>query len=85
MNGQQVCLKTVDELRVDSNSNTPLKFWVPAYQCGYRSLIFNYLYDEQTGLPVDVYSPEDVNTLAEELFKHVYVQYPDAVENVYNQ
>lgn len=50
-----------------------------------RSLIFNYLYDEQTGLPVDVYSPEDVNTLAEELFKHVYVQYPDAVENVYNQ
>ncbi|GAP21957.1 hypothetical protein LTAR_02175 [Leptolinea tardivitalis] len=50
-----------------------------------RSLIFNYLYDEQTGLPVDVYSPKDVNTLAEELFKHVYVQYPDAVENVYNQ
>lgn len=38
MNGQQICLKTVDELRVDSNSNTPLKFWVPAYQRGYRWL-----------------------------------------------
>lgn len=38
MNGQQICLKTVDELRVDSNSNTPLKFWVPAYQRGFRWL-----------------------------------------------
>ncbi len=38
MDGQQICLKTVDELRVDSNSNTPLKFWVPAYQRGYRWL-----------------------------------------------
>ncbi|HQF63814.1 MAG TPA: hypothetical protein PLT26_15045, partial [Anaerolineaceae bacterium] len=37
-NGQQICLKTVDELRVDSNSNTPLKFWVPAYQRGYHWL-----------------------------------------------
>ena len=33
---------------------------------------------------LDAYSPEDVQTLAEELFKHVYVQYPDAVENVYS-
>lgn len=38
MNGQQICLKTVDELRVDSKSNTPLIFWVPAYQRGYRWL-----------------------------------------------
>ena len=38
MDGQQICLKTLDELRVDSNSNTPLKFWVPAYQRGYRWL-----------------------------------------------
>jgi hypothetical protein len=38
MNGQQICLKTVDDLRVDSKSNTPLKFWIPAYQRGYRWL-----------------------------------------------
>lgn len=38
MNGQQICLKTVDGLRVDSNSTTPIKFWVPAYQRGYRWL-----------------------------------------------
>lgn len=38
MNGQQICLKTVDNLRVDPNSNTPLKFYIPAYQRGYRWL-----------------------------------------------
>lgn len=52
-------------------------------QAQVRTLIFNYLYDDETGLPADVYSPEDVQTLADELFKHVYVQYPDARENVY--
>ncbi len=48
-----------------------------------QTLIYNYLYDELTGLPVEAYTPEDVITLAEELFQHVYVQYPNAVENVY--
>lgn len=38
MNGQQICLKKVDDLRVDPESNTPLKFYVPAYQRGYRWL-----------------------------------------------
>jgi type I restriction enzyme R subunit len=49
-----------------------------------QSLIYNYLYDDQIGLPLDVYNEEDVKTLAEELFKHIYVQYPDAMENVYS-
>ncbi len=38
MNGQQICLKTVDDLRVDPESNVPLKFYIPAYQRGYRWL-----------------------------------------------
>ena len=38
MNGQQICLKTVDDLRVDPKANRPLKFWIPAYQRGYRWL-----------------------------------------------
>ncbi len=38
MNGQQICLKTVDDLRVDPESNAPLKFYIPAYQRGYRWL-----------------------------------------------
>ena len=36
MNGQQICLKTVDDLRVDPGTNEPLKFYIPAYQRGYR-------------------------------------------------
>ena len=39
--------------------------------------------DIEPGLPLEAYTPEDVITLAEELFQHVYVQYPNAVENVY--
>lgn len=38
MNGQQICLKTVNELTVDTESGDPIKFWVPAYQRGYRWL-----------------------------------------------
>jgi hypothetical protein len=38
MNGQQICLKTVDDLRIDPKANTPFKFWIPAYQRGYRWL-----------------------------------------------
>jgi len=40
MNGQKICLKTVDDLRVDPQSNAPLKFRIPAYQRGYRWLSF---------------------------------------------
>ncbi len=36
MNNQQICLKTVDELRVEPESGAPLQFFIPAYQRGYR-------------------------------------------------
>ena len=52
-------------------------------QAQVKSLIFDFLYDEQTGLPVEAYTPDDVQSLADELFQHVYVQYPAAVENLY--
>jgi hypothetical protein len=35
MNGQQISLKTVDELRIDA-SGQPQRFFIPAYQRGYR-------------------------------------------------
>jgi len=54
-------------------------------QAQVQALIFNFLYDDETGLPVDIYSDEEVKTLAEELFRHVYVVFPDAVANVYNR
>jgi len=44
-------------------------------QAQVRQLIFDYLYDEQTGLPVDVYSDEEVRAVAEDVYLHVYQQY----------
>lgn len=51
MNGHQICLKTVDELRVNGPlSNDPLKFFIPEYQRGYRWLPF-----QVTQLLEDIY------------------------------
>jgi type I restriction enzyme R subunit len=44
-------------------------------QAQVKTLIYEYLYDEQTGLPLEAYTPEDVDALAGELFKHVYAGY----------
>ncbi len=46
-------------------------------------IYFNYLYDDTTGLPVDAYTPEDVETISGVLYRHVYKQYPSVVESVY--
>lgn len=38
--------------------------------------IYDYLYDEKTGLPVDSYEIEEIEGLAAELFNHIYRAYP---------
>jgi type I restriction enzyme R subunit len=40
-----------------------------------RQMIHNYLYDENTGLPVDEYTDEEVLSLAEVVFLHAYENY----------
>jgi type I restriction enzyme R subunit len=45
--------------------------------------IYNFLYNDQTGLPVDFYTPEEVEEKTELVFGHVFMQYEDAVHNVY--
>ena len=45
-------------------------------QAQLQTLMVNYKYNEQIGLPMDAYSPEDVQTLVEELFKHMYIAKP---------
>jgi len=42
-----------------------------------KNTIRNFLYDDNTGLPIDFYSVEEVNTLTEEVFKHIYRVYPE--------
>ncbi|MEN8132545.1 MAG: type I restriction endonuclease subunit R [Pseudomonadota bacterium] len=41
-----------------------------------RVTITDHLWSDDTGLPVDVYTEDDVNEKAEEVFRHVYRAYP---------
>ena len=52
-------------------------------QAQVRQLIYNYLYSDQTGLPVDAYTEEEVEELAEVVYLHVYEQYETAEDSVY--
>ena len=52
-------------------------------QAQVQQLIHDYLYDENTGLPVEAYTDDEVKTLAEVVYLHVYQQYESATENVY--
>jgi len=52
-------------------------------QAHVQQLIYDYLYDENTGLPVDVYTDEEVKELSNVIFFHVYQQYESVSENVY--
>ncbi|MCJ7602952.1 MAG: DUF3387 domain-containing protein, partial [Desulfobulbaceae bacterium] len=41
-----------------------------------RVTIRNFLWSDKTGLPVESYTPDDVNTISDEVFRHVYRAYP---------
>jgi len=41
-----------------------------------RITIHDFLWSDKTGLPVDSYTEDEVNTKAEEVFRHVYRVYP---------
>ncbi len=49
-----------------------------------QTFIFNFLWDENRGLPVDDYQENKIKPLAEMLFQHVYTQYSSASESVYS-
>ncbi|WP_308214431.1 type I restriction enzyme endonuclease domain-containing protein [Thiolapillus sp.] len=46
--------------------------------------IRDFLWDEETGLPVDVYSEEDVEHRADDVFRHVYRVYPTVPSPYFN-
>ncbi len=48
-----------------------------------KQSIYDYLYDDASGLPVDSYEEDDISQLTEELFKHVYRAYPRLPSPVY--
>ncbi|WP_218197318.1 hypothetical protein, partial [Pseudomonas sp. 2995-1] len=48
-----------------------------------KTFIYNYLYDENTGLPVEQYTPEDVEYKAYVVFEHIFNQYSSSSDHVY--
>ena len=44
-------------------------------QAQVKRMIHDYLYSDETGLPVDDYTPDDVSNLAEIIYLHVYETY----------
>ena len=41
-----------------------------------RQAIHDFLWSEDTGLPVDCFAEKDVEVKAEEVFRHIYRAYP---------
>jgi len=50
-----------------------------------RIAIYNFLYNEKTGLPLDSYTDKEVEIKAEEVFRHIYYAYPTLPSPYYNQ
>ncbi|GGA75294.1 DEAD/DEAH box helicase [Neiella marina] len=48
-----------------------------------KQQIFDFLYDEKTGLPVDQYEEEDISAISEKVFLHIYRAYPELPSPVY--
>lgn len=48
-----------------------------------KSFIYDYLYSEDTGLPVDAYDDSDVDNLTNVVFIHVYQQYESVNQHLY--
>lgn len=48
-----------------------------------KTFIHDYLYSDNTGLPADLYSPNDVERKSELIFNHIFAQYVDAVHHAY--
>lgn len=48
-----------------------------------KQRIYDYLYDENTGLPVDCYEADEIDGLTDVLFNHVYRAYPELPSPIY--
>ena len=48
-------------------------------------MIKDYLWSDKTGLPAESYSEEDIASMAEGVFRHVYRAYPTVPSPLYAQ
>jgi type I restriction enzyme R subunit len=54
-----------------------------ATQAAVRTLIHDTLYDEEMGLPYPEFDVDDINSLTDAFFKHVFERYPSGMESIY--
>lgn len=48
-----------------------------------KQQIFDFLYDEKTGLPIEQYEEEEISDITEKVFLHVYRAYPSLPSPIY--
>ncbi len=49
-----------------------------------KQQIFDFLYDERTGLPVEQYEEDEISDITEKVFLHIYRVYPELPSPVYS-
>ncbi|MEP7342000.1 MAG: type I restriction endonuclease subunit R [Acidobacteriota bacterium] len=49
-----------------------------------KMFIYDFLYSDKTGLPVEVYNEDDIKRKTETVFNYVFQQYPSAVSPAYS-
>ena len=49
-----------------------------------ETFVYNYLYSEETGLPVEAYGEPEIKPLANVIFLHIYQQYASGSQNLYS-
>ncbi len=48
-----------------------------------KQQVYDFLYDERTGLPVDDYEEEEIAEISEKVFLHLYRAYPKLPSPIY--
>ena len=49
-----------------------------------KSVIYDFLYSDETGLPVDAYEEVEIGNRADEVFRHIYRAYPQIPSPYYS-
>ena len=53
-------------------------------QAQIETFVYNYLYSEETGLPLEAYEESEIQPLAKVVFLHIYQQYASSVQSPYS-
>jgi len=49
-----------------------------------KQQIFDFLYDEKTGLPIEQYEEDEISDISEKVFLHIYRAYPELPSPYYS-